>query len=69
MIRLSLCHFVEKIYFVEGFGQLLVNSIQRNDYPIVQAVVLVSAIISIVASLIGDITTAIVDPRVTFSSK
>ena len=32
-------------------------------------VVLVSAIISIVASLIGDITTAIVDPRVTFSSK
>lgn len=62
-------YFVEKIYFVEGFGQLLVNSIQRNDYPIVQAVVLVSAIISIVASLIGDITTAIVDPRVTFSSK
>lgn len=62
-------YFVESIYGVEGFGQLLINSINRNDYPLVQAVVVVSALISIIANLIGDITTAIVDPRISLTAK
>ena len=61
-------YFVEKIYGVEGFGQLLISGINAKDYNVVQAVVVVSAIISIFANLLGDITTAIADPRVSFSS-
>ena len=62
-------YFVEMIYGVDGFGQLLVTGVQKNDYPVVQAVVVVSAIISILANLVGDITTAIADPRISFTSK
>lgn len=62
-------YFVEQIYGVEGFGRLLIQGINRNDYPLVQAIVVVSAIISIIANLIGDITTAIADPRVSFTAK
>ncbi|HBD06144.1 MAG TPA: hypothetical protein DCY93_01885 [Firmicutes bacterium] len=62
-------YFVESIYNVEGFGDLLITSINRNDYPLTQAIVVVSAIISIIASLVGDITTAIADPRVSLTSK
>ena len=52
-----------------GFiGQLLISGINAKDYNVVQAVVVVSAIISIFANLLGDITTAIADPRVSFSS-
>lgn len=62
-------YFVEMIYGVDGFGKLLVTGVQTNDYPIVQACVVVSAIITIIANLVGDITTAIADPRISFTSK
>lgn len=62
-------YFVEMIYGVDGFGKLLVLGVQTNDYPVVQACVVVSAIITIIANLVGDITTAIADPRISFTSK
>lgn len=62
-------YFIEAIYNVEGFGKLLITSINSKDYPLVQAVVVISALISIVANLFGDIATAIADPRVSLTSK
>lgn len=62
-------YFVESIYSVEGFGSLLIDAINKNDYTLTQGIVLISALISIAATLIGDITTAIADPRVSFTAK
>lgn len=62
-------YFVEQIYGVEGFGRLLIQGINSRDYPLVQAIVVVSAVISIIANLIGDITTAIADPRISLTAK
>lgn len=62
-------YFVEVIYGVEGFGRMLVDGVQRDDFPIVQAAVVISALITVIANLVGDITTAIADPRISFTAK
>ncbi len=56
--------YIEKIYSIPGVGGLLVTANDSNDYYVLQGIIIVSALISIVAYLVGDIVTAIVDPRV-----
>lgn len=59
--------YLEKIYSVNGLGGLLVNAVNKNDFYALQGIIIVSALISILSYLLGDIVTAIVDPRVSFS--
>ncbi|MFA5481475.1 MAG: ABC transporter permease [Bacilli bacterium] len=61
--------YIEKIYGIDGVGGLLVTSNSTNDYFVLQGIIVVSALISIIAYLAGDIVTAIVDPRVSFSNE
>lgn len=61
--------YIEKIYAIPGLGGLLVTANSSNDFYALQGIVVVSALISIIAYLLGDITTALVDPRVSLSSK
>lgn len=60
--------FIEKIYNINGIGLLLYNALYGNNFAIVQAVVVFSSIISIVATVSGDILTALCDPRITLTS-
>lgn len=55
---------VEKIFNIPGIGQLVVNSIGRRDYEVIQAVVLLIAIINIVINLVVDLLYGLADPRV-----
>lgn len=61
--------YVESLYSVPGMGGLLVTAIKRQDNTLVQALVLIYAVISILGLLFGDILMAIVDPRISFSKK
>ncbi len=61
--------YIEKIYSIPGLGGLLVTANTTNDFFALQGIVVVSALISIVSYLLGDITTALVDPRVSLASK
>ena len=61
-------YFIESLFGIPGFGGMLVNNLGDNDFLVVQGVVVVSAIISVVSYLIADITMAIMDPRISFSS-
>jgi len=61
--------YIEKIYAIPGLGGLLVTANSSNDFYALQGIVVVSALISIVAYLLGDIVTAMVDPRVSLASK
>ncbi len=54
----------ETIYAWPGMGLLIVDSIRQRDYPVIMAVVLLSAIATILGYLISDILYAIVDPRI-----
>ena len=54
----------ESVFNIPGIGQLVINSIERRDYEVVQAVVLVIALINVLIMLIVDILNGIIDPRV-----
>ncbi len=58
---------VEYIFNWPGLSTLLVTSIGRRDYPMVQGVVLVSASLFILINLVMDLLYGILDPRIRVS--
>lgn len=54
---------IETIFALHGVGFLAWESISKNDFPVVQAVVLVLAIIYIGLTLLADLLNAVLDPR------
>jgi peptide/nickel transport system permease protein len=59
---------IEQIFALPGLGQLLLQSINDRDYPVVQACVLLFAVIAVVANLVVDILYAVLDPRIRYGS-
>ncbi|RUT34742.1 ABC transporter permease [Arsenicitalea aurantiaca] len=53
----------EQVFGIPGFGKMIVDGVFSRDYAVVQAVVLVSAAIFILLSLIADIAYVILSPR------
>ncbi|MFN8460107.1 MAG: nickel ABC transporter permease [Anaerolineae bacterium] len=56
----------ETVFAWPGVGQLAVNAIASRDYPVVQGVVLVSALIFVVINLIIDLLYSVLDPRIRY---
>ena len=54
---------IESVYSLQGLGQLAWDSISRNDYPVVQAVVLIIATFYIGLTFVADVINAALDPR------
>jgi peptide/nickel transport system permease protein len=57
---------VEQVFALPGLGQLMINSIFQRDFPVVQAVTLVFAILVVLVYLLTDIAHALLDPRVRY---
>ena len=57
---------IETVFAIPGLGFLMVSSIQARDYPVIQAVTLVLAVLVVLINLGTDITYALLDPRVTY---
>ena len=55
--------FAEVIFQWPGIGLLMYNSILARDVPVIQAVLLVIAIVFVIVNLISDITTAALNPQ------
>ena len=58
---------IETVFALQGVGQLAWDSISRNDFPVVQAIVLILAVIYIALTLVADLTSALLDPRLRLS--
>ena len=54
----------ETIFSWPGIGQLLIESIQKRDYPVVQACVLLISASYVLANLLTDLCYVAVDPRI-----
>ena len=54
---------IESVFALNGVGYLAWESISKNDFPVVQAVVLFLATIYIVLTLVADMLNAVLDPR------
>jgi peptide/nickel transport system permease protein len=57
---------VENIFSWPGMGQLAVLSLNQRDYPVIMAIVLLSAVLILLGTLLSDIVYAIVDPRIRY---
>jgi peptide/nickel transport system permease protein len=55
---------VEMVFSWPGIGRLIFNAINQRDIPVVQAAVVVLAIVFISLNLIVDLVYAKIDPRV-----
>ena len=57
----------ENVFAIKGLGRLLVDSILGRDYPIVQGVILLTAILFIFANFVVDILYAFINPRIRYT--
>jgi len=55
---------VEQVFRIPGIGALLVESIMRNDTPVVMAIAFIYAILVVLLNLAVDLLYSVLDPRV-----
>lgn len=55
---------IESVYSIQGLGELAWSAISRNDYPVVQMVLLIIAIFYIGLAFLADVINALIDPRI-----
>lgn len=60
---------VESIFNIPGLGQLILNSISRRDFAVIQGVVLVVTLMYVGINLLIDLLYGAVDPRVRLDRK
>lgn len=71
MLGLNLGHYLggsvvtETVFSYSGIGQLLNQSVSARDYVMVQALMLISALVFTVINFIVDIVNSFIDPRLT----
>jgi peptide/nickel transport system permease protein len=56
----------EKVFALPGAGALLIDSVAARDYPVVQALTLVFALLVILVNLLTDLLYSFLDPRVRY---
>jgi len=57
---------IESIFTLPGMGQLMFQSLDAGDYPVIMGVTVLIAIVTLVSYLLADILYAVVDPRITY---
>lgn len=57
---------VENVFGLPGLGNLMINSIFQRDFPVVQGITLVFAILVVLVNILTDVSYALLDPRVSF---
>lgn len=57
---------VEAVFAWPGLGGLFVSSISSRDYPVLQAIFLLTSITVVVTNLITDMLYGVIDPRVRY---
>jgi peptide/nickel transport system permease protein len=58
---------IETMFSWPGVGRLAVFALQRSDYPVIQAIVMMSAAAVLLANLLTDLAYAYLDPRIRYS--
>jgi peptide/nickel transport system permease protein len=59
----------ESVFSWPGIGKFTVDCILKSDFPIVQGIVLLVAVIFVIVNLVADLIYAYLDPRIKYASK
>jgi peptide/nickel transport system permease protein len=54
----------ETVFSIPGFGRLSIDAINKRDYPMIQGIVLVTALVYVVVNLLADVVYSLLDPRI-----
>jgi peptide/nickel transport system permease protein len=54
----------EKVFAFPGVGEALALGFERRDYPVLQMLIMVAAIVYVVVNLLVDLSYALIDPRI-----
>jgi peptide/nickel transport system permease protein len=54
----------ETVFAIPGVGRLVIDSVQRHDYPVIQSVLLLSAGVYVLVNLLIDLSYRFFDPRI-----
>jgi ABC-type dipeptide/oligopeptide/nickel transport system permease component len=57
---------IEVVFAWPGIGRLLLEGIQRRDFPVVEAAVLAAGTLYIVSALVVDILYVYINPRIRY---
>ncbi len=60
---------IESVFAWPGTGKLLWKSIVGQDFPVVQGIILIIALLTVISNTTGDIITALLDPRIRLEIK
>ena len=55
---------MEQVFSIPGIGRILITSISNRDYPVVEAIIVLLALIVVVVNLLADILCRVIDPRI-----
>ena len=55
---------MEQVFSVAGMGRLLISSISSRDYPVVEAIIILLALIVVLANFAADLLCRVLDPRI-----
>ena len=58
---------IETIFLVPGIGRLLITSIQNRDFPVIQGIVVIIAVLVLLINLVMDLLYAWLNPRIRYS--
>lgn len=58
---------IETVFSLPGLGKLVINAVQRRDFPVVQGSILMVATISVLMNLLVDMLYPVLDPRIRYS--
>ncbi|PUU95500.1 MAG: peptide/nickel transport system permease protein [Halanaerobium sp.] len=56
----------ETVFSLPGVGSLVVQSVLRRDYPVIQGVIFVVVILYVLINLLTDLSYGFLDPRITY---
>lgn len=55
---------IEQVFNIPGIGRILITSISYRDYPVVEAIIILIAIIIVVTNFLVDVIYQLIDPRI-----
>ena len=56
----------ETVFAIPGVGRLVIDAVQRHDYPVIQSVLLISAGVYVLINLLIDLSYRLFDPRIQY---
>jgi len=56
----------ENVFALPGVGSLIVQSVLKRDYPVIQGIMMVVAVLYVVVNFVTDLAYALLDPRIRY---